>query len=376
MSGQSSGPGPAGMNPAMLARLSEAFDAQLERGLHYGAQLAVWRNGSPVFSRTGGYADAAGKRPVRPETPFMIYSVTKSFVATAVHMLADRGKLDLETPVMHYWPEFGAHGKDRITPAHLMLHLAGIPGKPGLRDVATWLSRGLSARRIEALPQEYEPGTKCVYHTFSAHVALGELIRRVDGRSPALFIRREIFEPLGMADSLAGVPLRRYGEVSGIYNDDPAQRLAAVIFANPLMRSIFMPAASVNTTAMDLCRFYDALLGRVGSAGKTLLSDAARRRATEMLYDGPDGDSDRSIRWAMGFTQGGLSPFPGEPVLMMGKGSTERTFGHAGQGGCALAWADPESGLAFGFTCNRFLPAEESHRRFEELSDIVWDALA
>jgi len=177
-----------------------------------------------------------------------------------------------------------------------------------------------------------------------------------------------------MTDSLAGVPPRKYHRVSGVYSGDEAQDLAAAIFANPLMRSIFLPAASVNTTATDLCRFYDALLGR-GTAEKPLLSGIALRRATELRYDGPDGDTGKLIRWSMGFVLGGKSPFYETSVMMMGKGSTERTFGHAGQGGCALAWADPGSGLVFAFVCNRFLPLLESHRRLEELSDIVWDAL-
>ena len=104
----------SGMDARVLLRLEQAFDAQLGRGLHFGAQVAVWRNGTPVFSRYGGHADAVGKIPVRPATPFMVYSVTKSFVSTAVHMLADRGALDLEAPVCRHWPEFGANGKEQI----------------------------------------------------------------------------------------------------------------------------------------------------------------------------------------------------------------------------------------------------------------------
>ena len=374
MTGSGAHPITAGAEPYAFRDLAAAFDAQFDRGLHYGAQLAVWIDGSPAFARVGGYADRAGSRPIGLRTPFMVYSVTKSIVAVAVHMLADRGALDLDAPVRDRWPGFGAKGKDGITPAHLLSHLAGIPANPGPADAVSWLAPRWSARRVEAMPLEFEPGSKCVYLAFTAHVALGELIRRVDGRSPARFIREEIFAPLGMADSLAGVPVRRYREVSGIHSGDRAQDRAAATFGNPLMRSVFMPAASVNTTATDLCRLYDALLCPRGGARKVPLSATALGRATRKRYEGPDGDTGRLIRWSEGFTLGGLPPFPHTAILMMGKRSTETTFGHAGQGGCALAWADPETRLVFAFVCNRFLPAEEAHRRFQELSDLAWDA--
>ncbi|MBU0927557.1 MAG: beta-lactamase family protein [Spirochaetes bacterium] len=103
---------------------------------------------------------AQGSAPVIRSTPFMIYSVTKSIVATAVHMLADRGELDLDAPVSRYWPGFGKRGKDRITVAQLLSHTAGIPGKPGLLDLASRLSPRPMSSRVAALAPDYEPGSR------------------------------------------------------------------------------------------------------------------------------------------------------------------------------------------------------------------------
>jgi CubicO group peptidase (beta-lactamase class C family) len=102
------------------AKLDTLFDTMLQNGLHHGAQLAVYRNGSLVYQRSGGFADKQHRRPVSPQTPFMIYSVTKTFTAAAVHQLADRGRIDLEAPLADYWPEFGRKGKQNITISQLL----------------------------------------------------------------------------------------------------------------------------------------------------------------------------------------------------------------------------------------------------------------
>ncbi|MBL8966853.1 MAG: serine hydrolase, partial [Spirochaetaceae bacterium] len=79
--------------------------------------------------------------------------------------------------------------------------------------------------------------------------------------------------------------------------------------------------------------------------------------------------------WALGFGLGGCSPFPDRDVRHMGRGATEKTFGHSGQGGCAFGWADPPSGLVFAFTCNRFQELHLAHERFQELADACWEAV-
>jgi len=365
----------SGMVAPGFEGVARVFDDQLGRGLHFGSQLCVKLGGKTVVDRWGGFADGNGRRPITPGTPFMAYSATKAFTATCIHKLADSGALDLELPVARYWPEFGAGGKDGITLAHVLLHQAGIPGNASPADLVAWLSPRGGAKRAAAIIPVHAPGERVIYHPFSGAFVLGELIRRVSGMRAAEYLTRSFLKPLGMADSYAGLPVWHYGRASRIHNSDPAQNVAARVFSNPVYRSLFLPAASLNTTARDLATFYDMLREGGTLKGRRYLSESAIARATALRYDGPDGDTDMRVRWAMGFGLGGYSPFPDSDIRHMGHGATENTFGHSGQGGCAFGWADPPSGLVFAFTCNRFQELSAAHGRFQELADACWNAL-
>ncbi len=359
-----------------LEGLKDVFCGQLAVGQHFGAQLCVRKDGRVVAELWGGFADDARTRPVREDTPFMAYSATKALTAACVHRLADQGLLELEAPAARYWPAFGRHGKDGITVMQLLTHRAGIPAKASMADLVSWLWSPLAAARVAAMKPSYAPGSATVYHAFTAGTVLGELVRRVSGRSCARYLAEEFLAPLGMSSSHPGLPPRLYAKASGIYCADPGQARAAAVFSNPALRSVFLPAASLNTTALDLSLFYAMLAAGGEWEGRRYLSPEAFVRATAPRYDGPDGDSGMRCRWAAGFGLGGYSPFEDADIRHMGRSSTERTFGHSGQGGCATGWADPDSRLAFAFTCNRFLELKAAHRRLEELADSCRAVLA
>jgi CubicO group peptidase (beta-lactamase class C family) len=354
--------------------LAEAFDGQLERGLHYGAQLQVRYRGEVVLDRWGGSLGPAGGT-VHADTPFMAYSATKPFTAVCIHRLVDEGRLDLDEPVARYWPSFAQRGKAEITVDQVLLHQAGIPGKASLREALAWpLPRG-GARRACRMRPEYEPGTACHYHPFSAGFILGELVRRITGFGVADYLRKDFLEPLGMRDSYAGLPRSEYRRASSVNSGDPEQDSAALVFSNPLYRSLFLPAASLNTTARDLAVFYEMLRRGGEYEGRRYLRPERVAAATALAFDGPDRGNGRRIRWARGFTLGGYTPFPEEDLRMMGSRATEASFGGSGQGGCAIAWADPPSGLVFAFVCNRFLELKAAYGRFQELAEAAWKAV-
>lgn len=354
---------------------ARVFDEQIRRGLHFGAQIEVWHGDRRVLSRWGGFRDSRGARPVKVDTPFAVYSATKALTAACVHKLADEGRLDLDAPVAGYWPEFAARGKGGITVAHILLHQAGIPAQADFPELLSWLVPGGGARRAAAREPQHLPGEKTIYHAFTGGFVLGEVIRRVSGLSAADYLRKEFLEPLGMRESFPGLPIRELCRASGIYTADPAQVGAALVFSNPLYRSLYLSAASLNTSARDLARFYRMLCAGGELDGRRYLSRAAVERATALRWDGPDAQSGMRIRWAPGFGLGGYSPFPDRDIRHMGRGATERTFGHSGQGGCAFGWADPPSGLVFAFTCNRFQDIPGAHLRFQELADACWEGI-
>mgnify|MGYP005841244445 CR=1 FL=1 len=371
---------PGAVDPGLFTapgfeQAARVFDDQIQRGLHFGAQIEVWHGDRRVLSRWGGFRDSQGALPVRVDTPFAAYSATKALTAACVHKLADEGRLDLDSPVAEYWPAFAARGKGGVTIAHVLLHQAGIPAAADLPELLAWLIPGGGARRAAARKPRHAPGEKTIYHAFTGGFVLGEVIRQVSGLSAADYLRREFLKPLGMKDSFPGLPFQELRRASGIHTADPAQIGAARVFSNPLYRRLFLPAASLNTCARDLARFYRMLCSGGELDGRRYLSSAAVERATTLRWDGPDAQSGMRIRWALGYGLGGYSPFPDRDIRHMGRGATERTFGHSGQGGCAFGWADPPSGLVFAFTCNRFQDIPGAHLRFQDLADACWEGI-
>ncbi len=354
-------------------KLASLFQQQIASGLHPGAQLVVLHQGQILLEASGGWADRERQVAVGPNTPFLIFSVTKCFTAVCIHHLVEAGRLELDAPVARYWPEFGCNGKEPATLRHVLLHQAGIPMNGMPFQPLLWGFPCLLARQVARMQACWEPGSRMEYHLVNGGFVLGELIRRVTGNTCGEYLQRNFLEPLGMHDSTPGLPPAQRSRAAKIYNHDPAQRNAALVFRLPGIRRLFLPAASLNTTARDLAVFYQ-MLGNGGRyGGRQYLRPETVAAATALAYDGPNGSSGRRIRWSPGFTLGGYSEWPDRDIRLMGRGSTVRTFGLAGQGGAAIAWADPDSGLVLAFTNNQFQDPEAAQRRCESLADAAWD---
>jgi CubicO group peptidase (beta-lactamase class C family) len=128
------------MNDNQL-QVQEVIARLVESGAERGLQVAVYRNGEKVVDAVAGIADPATGRPVTSDTPFFSYSIGKGVASTVVHVLAERGVLDYDTPIVELWPEFGAHGKETATVRHALSQSVGVPGlQPGLtvEDLCDW----------------------------------------------------------------------------------------------------------------------------------------------------------------------------------------------------------------------------------------------
>src|SRR5215510_7867838 len=122
-------------------QVQHAIDQLVESGAERGLQVAVYQNGRLVVDAVAGIADPASGRPVTSDTPFFSFSIGKGVAATVVHVLAQRGILDYDTPIVELWPEFGAHGKEKATVRHALSQSVGVPGLPkGLTvaDMCNW----------------------------------------------------------------------------------------------------------------------------------------------------------------------------------------------------------------------------------------------
>jgi CubicO group peptidase (beta-lactamase class C family) len=188
-----------------FAPVADALSNTLDKGLDVGASVAVNVDGEMVVDIWGGTTDEAGKVPWERDTITNVWSTTKTMTNLCALVLADRGELDVHTPVAHYWPEFAAGGKQAIEVRHLMSHTSGLSGwqeKMTVEDLYDW------EKATDLLAQQtpwWEPGTASGYHALTQGYLVGEVIRRVTGVSVGTFLAREVAGPLG-ADFHIGLP--------------------------------------------------------------------------------------------------------------------------------------------------------------------------
>ena len=173
----------------------DQFARNFDEGLEVGASVCITRDGENVVDLWAGHADSEG-RPWEEDTLTNVWSTTKTMSAIVMLVLADRGLIDLDAPVAEYWPEFGSNGKEGVLVRHVLAHTAGLPGwDPAIRPEDIY-DLDLCARNFEAQSPWWEPGTAQGYSPFIFGWILGELVRRVSGKSLGTFFRDEVAVPL------------------------------------------------------------------------------------------------------------------------------------------------------------------------------------
>lgn len=364
------------------------FAARGERG----AAVVVYRDGRKVVDLWGGTRDVDGTGPWERGTAQIVRSATKGVAAAVPLLLHQRGLLDPNAPVGEYWPEFKAAGKDRARVRDLLAHRAGVPAldRPLTPEEAADPERGAAA--VAAQAPAWEPGTDQGYHAQTYSWLVGELVRRVTGRSVGEWIAAEIAAPAGL-DLWVGLPpaeAHRVGRV-GPVQAPPAEgglrtrpkRAVAEAYADPesltrrafgaitpspdendpAYRAAVLPASNGIATADGLARFYAALIGEVDRADDAagprvgpLFTPGTVRLARTEQSAGPDRVLVVNTRFGLGHMLHG----PASPLL------SPASFGHPGRGG-ALGFADPEAGVAFGYVTNGFQPTVTADPRAQAL---------
>ena len=374
-----------GICDARFAAVREALRANFAERGEVGAAVAVTLDGRSVVDLWGGFADAARTHTWQRDTLVNVFSVGKGLAALCVHMLVDRGALDLDATVARYWPEFAAQGKERVSVRELLAHRAGLPA---IRQELPPLAMYGWDRMAASLAQEepwWEPGSAHGYHVNTFGYLLGELVRRVTGTTLAAFFRREVAERLG-ADFHFGIGAEHDARIADCllhsgplrFSDpDPARELLLNrTYANPqgmsgngtvntrAWRAAEIPSTNAHGNARAVAAIYTPLAcgGRAGSV--MLLSDAAIREATREAAFGPDVVLQRATRMGLGYQL----TFEGRPL-----GPNPRSFGHFGAGG-SLGIADPDARLAFGYTLNQPGP-RWNNPRTRALLDAVYASL-
>jgi CubicO group peptidase (beta-lactamase class C family) len=343
-----------GVGVDVQRRIEASLERLVGEGRELGLQLAAYLDGELVVDAWAGVADPATGRAVDGDTLFYLFSCGKGVTATAVHLLADRGTVDYDTPIAAYWPEFAAHGKERITVRHALTHAAGVPHLPAgitLGELCDW---DRMCEVVADLEPIWEPGTKSGYHPKTYGWLLGETVRRADGRRIDQVVREEIAGPLGVADSLAlGISepmlprMAWHVETDAPPSDDaadpdaPLESLRAVTQANYPGRQRACLPHTCSGTARGLARMYAALAGGGELDGARVVSEERLAAATAPAFDGEDAFNGTPVRRALGYQLG-------EPKSPMGD---LHVFGHVGWGE-SVGFADPRHRFAFALAKN------------------------
>ncbi len=368
-------PSTVGMNDLGVKKILDVYHSQLSDGLHYGSQLVVLRNGYIVLDRADGVANVHRKLKVTPNTPFHCFSITKPFTAICVHKLIEEGRIKLDTPIAEYWPEFGTRGKETATIRHALLHQAGIPRRGLYGQIPLWVKWEWVTHSVANLQAEFPPGSKTAYHLVNFGFILGEVVGRVTGKPIKSYLQDNFLQPLNLRNTYLGLPSKKQKNASYIYSGDKTQSSAAFLFNLPIIRSAVIPAATLNSTARDLAVFFQMLLNHGTYAGKGYLKPDTVTRAVSLGYEGYDEVILADMRWGFGFGLGGAVKPTDPPIpISFGNKSSLTTFGHIGQNS-SMVWADSEKELVVSFTTNRLLSDEKTTKRFQAISDAVWDAI-
>ena len=378
---------------ARFSAVREAFAEGFRSRNEIGSAVAVTLDGKSVVDLWAGHADLARTRPWARDTIVNIYSCTKGMTALCAHQLVERGQLDLDAPVATYWPEFAQASKARIPVRWLLSHRSGLPAVRDMLAPEALYDWTAMCDALAAQSPWWEPGTHHGYHAVTFGWLVGEVVRRITGRSLGTYFREEIAEPLGLDlhIGLADAEHGRVAEMSEIPTDqvDPdALGLAQVVFSdpegmaarafvnppsmalgpnNPEWRRAEIPGANGHGAARDLARVYGALArGGTVDGIRVLSAESVARCASEQSF-GPDQVLQISTRFGLGFM------LPQErPDARFGP--SKRAFGHPGAGG-SLGFADPEHRVGFGYVMNRMGPHILLDPRAVALIDAVYKSV-
>ncbi|MBI3759907.1 MAG: beta-lactamase family protein [Deltaproteobacteria bacterium] len=372
-------------------RVKVAFAENFEKRNEYGASIAITLDGKPVVDLWAGYTDKARTLPWGRDTIANVFSTTKGMTAICAHRLVDQGKLDLDAPVARYWPEFAQAGKEKMPVRMLLNHQAGLPAirkKLHDDDMYNWETM---ASALAAQEPWWVPGTAHGYHALTIGFLVGEVIRRITGKSVGTYFRDEIAKPLGIdchiglderddarcATMLASPPPPP-GQVNLFeYAQQHPDSVTAYAFNNPATamklgavnarawRGAEVPAANGHSNARALARLYGALARGGEVDGVRVLSpEGVTRSYTEESFG-----KDEVLLITTRFTTGFMLTKPDDPF-----GPNPRSFGHPGAGG-SLGYADPDAKIGFGYVMNKMGPYIVVDPRTRTLIDAVYASL-
>ncbi len=364
--------------------LRDAFEENIENRGEPGAAIALSVDGRVVADLWGGWRNALRTEAWRRDTLVNFFSVSKALCTICVLRLVERDKIDLDAPVARYWPDFAQANKETITLRQILSHRAGLPSIREALPEGAALDWARITGALERQKPWWEPGTAHGYHVNTFGFLVGEIVRRVSGKTVGTMLREEVAGPLG-ADVHIGLPLVEHDRVAdflwpaapsghGMPGAEDLMRFNA--YWNPPgisggswvnradWRLAEVPSTNGHGTARGIARVYAALAHRGHAEGVSILSSATLDDATTEHSAGHDLINQRPSRFGLGFqlTQ------PERPL-----GPNPGAYGHFGAGG-SLGFCDPEAGVAFGYITSEMGPRWQNPRN-KALIDAIYASL-
>jgi CubicO group peptidase (beta-lactamase class C family) len=356
----------AGLDQETVEHIWEGAVDLYRSGVHPGLQLCLRREGKVVLDRAIGHARGNGpadpedapKVPMTTDTPACIFSASKAVTAMVVHLLDERRLLHIGDRVSEYIPEYAQNGKEGTTIAHVLAHRAGIASMPEeTRQLDVLIDTETVVRLICEAKPAIRPGRLLAYHAVSGGFILGEIVRRVTGKSIREVLAEEILDPLGFRWGNYGVAAGDVDQVAPSYVTGPpllppvsnlANRVLGApidevvdVSNDPRFLTAVVPSANVITSANELGRFFEIFRSGGELDGVRVMEERTIRRA---LTEQSHLEIDFSLIFPTRFSYGLML---GAKYLSLYGRDTDLAFGHLGLINI-MGWADPERAISAG----------------------------
>lgn len=356
----------------------EAFEANFAEDKELGAGFSAYLDGDLILDLHGGFADRKKERVWDEETVVPIYSTTKPIAALTLAHVIDALPAGYETAVADLWPEFGANGKDAVTIADLVSHQAGLPGFVDPVDPGLWLDPAACSAALAPLAPLWEPGTQHGYHPLTWGYLIGEIVRRIDGRSLGTVLREEITGPAGI-DFQIGTPASDHDRVAEIMRpralpdlgeiNDATRAAFLTKWAAPdrggaIWREIEIPSANGIGTAKAVAQLYGIYAHGGQLNDRRVISEPAFDALTQSRVTGQDLVLPYVTEFAAGVMRNNIGLY----------GPNPDTLCHSGWGG-SLALGDPDRGLSLAYVMNRQSNSLQADPRATRLVQALYGCL-
>jgi CubicO group peptidase (beta-lactamase class C family) len=388
--------------------VADAFLANFRERGEVGASACVTVGGETRLDLWGGIADRKAGRAWTRDTVSIVFSCTKGATALCAHVLASRGKLDIDAPVSGLWPAFAQAGKERVTTRMMLDHSSAVPAlRAKITPAEAVYDWDYMTARLAAEEPFWEPGIRNGYHGFTFGWTVGEMVRLAAGKSLGRFFQDEIARPLGL-DFWIGLPEEIEPRVAPIIpflstaaqavtpflhalTKEPDSIPALFYFNNGKWRTggansreghaAEIGAANGITNARGLAGMY-APLANGGALGGVRLVDAVtlQRMGEVSMATHDDATLRIPTRFALGFMKSMDNRRRSIAPDVFGDADADSVilgapaFGHVGAGG-SLGFADPACGLSFGYTMNQMGPGLLLNARGQSLVDATYRCL-